>query len=401
MNTCEPTVRVGIVTARRLHAIHHGGPTPCFELTDVVIGKDFHWERTENQKFGGRLEIVPNSDGTYTAINIVPVEEYLKSVISSEMNANAHRELLKAHAVISRSWLLAQINRTLRYEGSPVAGDTQCRTQNKIVKWYDHDDHTVFDVCADDHCQRYQGITRQTTPKVIEAVEQTRGQVLTYEGMICDARFSKCCGGITEEFDSCWQPVHHPYLAVIADTDNPPRPFPDLTQETAARQWIMSSPEAFCNTGQADLLEQVLNNYDREDTAFYRWSTCYTSQELDELVARKSGIDFGNITAIEPVSRGASGRITLLRIVGQKRTVEVGKELEIRRWLSESHLKSSAFVVERDSAGNWTLYGAGWGHGVGLCQIGAAVMAHKGYDYRRILEHYYPGSTLSPFYNRR
>lgn len=392
----EPTVRVGIMTAKQIQATHHGGFEPCFELADVVIGKEFHWERKENQKFSGELEIMCNPDGTLTAVNVVPVEEYLKSVISSEMNARAHIELLKAHAVISRSWLLAQIDRGNRYEGARVESEEETSTPEAIVKWYDHADHEGFDVCADDHCQRYQGITRRTTPQAMEAVESTRGLTLTFDGKICDARFSKCCGGATEEFHSCWEPVNHPYLSAIRD-DASGSPVPRLTQEDEARRWIETSPDAFCNTSDTRLLEQVLNNYDREDTQFYRWTESYTPDELDRLVARKSGIDFGHITALTPLRRGSSGRITLLKITGAKRTAAVGKELEIRKWLSESHLKSSAFTVDFKD-GRWVIDGAGWGHGVGLCQIGAAVMASKGYDFKQILQHYYPGSELTKLY---
>lgn len=371
-----------------------------FEVFDVVIGIGFHWERNENQRFAGALKIIVEGD-KITLVNVVGVEEYLKSVVSSEMSAHASEEFLKAHAVISRSWLLAQIYRDRdkrkNYNSSTV-------TDSEIIRWYDHDDHTNFDVCADDHCQRYQGITRQTAAHARNAVEATRGVVLLdNEGALCDARFSKCCGGVFEEFEACWEPVHHHYLEAAADTATPDR-FPDLTVEDNAREWILSAPEAYCNTHDAEILGQVLNNYDQETADFYRWTVTYTADELASLIKDRSGIDFGKIRALVPVQRGTSGRICRLRIEGTKRTLTVGKELEIRRYLSPSHLYSSAFVAEYgplDSQGvptSITLRGAGWGHGVGLCQIGAAVMGAKGFKYDQILSHYFKGATLKAVY---
>ncbi|MCC8112947.1 MAG: DUF4922 domain-containing protein [Bacteroidales bacterium] len=366
-------------------------PSKCYaEVKDVTIGVNFHWQRKENQRFLGEICLMPE-DGKITVINILPIEDYLASVISSEMSATSSLELLKAHAVISRSWLLAQIEaRENQTHTSHCQGDV---AEDKIIRWYGHTDHKLFDVCADDHCQRYQGITRQTTPYAQQAVDETRGEVLRYQGELCDARFSKCCGGVFEEYESCWENDHKPYLVARRD-DVDENNYPDLRNEEEARRWILSSPEAFCNTHDAKVLKQVLVGYDQETQDFYRWKVQYTTEELSELVARRSGIDFGTILALEPVERGVSGRLIVLRIVGAKRTMEIGKELEIRRILSESHLYSSAFVVERTESG-FCLRGAGWGHGVGLCQIGAAVMADKGYDYRQILSHYYPGSEIT------
>ena len=396
----EPEIKVGIVTARDIDVTYLGGAEPCFELRNVVIGKNFHWQRTETQRFQGKLEIQKDPDGTLTAVNVIPVEEYLKSVISSEMSATSSKELLKAHAVISRSWLLAQIYRTLRHNGEQVENmGGKIEQPDRCIRWYDREDHQGYDVCADDHCQRYQGITRQTAPTVAQAVEETRGMLLLYQGEICDARFSKCCGGVTEEYKACWEPHNHPYLTVLRDNAQPQERIPDLSLEDEARAWILSEPDAFCSTRDPEVLRQILNNYDREDPDFYRWKVVYTPGELDALVARRSGVDFGNIQALNPVNRGHSGRITELEIVGSQCTMRVGKELEIRKWLSESHLKSSAFVVDRDEKGNWLLSGAGWGHGVGLCQIGAAVMALKGYDYQAILSHYFPGAELTKCYD--
>lgn len=371
----------------------------CFEVDNVVIGVNFHWERRETQKFKGNLRVIVE-DGKLTIINILLVEDYLMSVISSEMSATASEEFLKSHAIISRSWLLAQINK----DASKEKFDSSVVTDDEIIRWYDHDDHTNYDVCADDHCQRYQGITRQTTDTVAKAVEATRGLVLTdKDGKFCDTRFSKCCGGVFEEFENCWEPVHHHYLEATRDGKNE-RDFPDLTNEENAREWIMTKPDAYCNTSDAAILSQVLNNYDQETTDFYRWKIRYSQEELSALIKERTGIDFGKVIALEPVERGTSARLTKLRIVGTKKTMTIGKELEIRRSLSKSHLYSSAFVVETENDGKsdvptaFTLHGAGWGHGVGLCQIGAAVMGARGCDYRTILMHYFPGAQFTKLY---
>lgn len=342
-------------------------PTASFSLHDVTIGVNFHWERKETQVFLGTLRLVVEAD-KITAINQLPVEQYLASVISSEMKATAGLELLKAHAVISRSWLLAQMRRREENSERKDGFFSFIKKDDEIIRWYDREDHTIFDVCADDHCQRYQGITRQSNPNVVKAIEATRGQVLTYDGCICDARFSKCCGGMTEVFETCWENVRHPYL--------------------------VAKPDPYCNTKDKRILSQVLNNYDQETTDFYEWTVSYTANELSALIRRKSGIDFGRILDLIPLSRGASGRIIMLRIVGEKCSVEVGKELEIRKWLSESHLYSSAFDVEKTADG-FVLKGKGWGHGVGLCQIGAAVMGDQGIPYEDILSFYYPHTELT------
>ncbi|MDE5631640.1 MAG: SpoIID/LytB domain-containing protein [Muribaculaceae bacterium] len=372
-------------------------PKCFFLLEDVTIGVDFHWERKESQAFRGNLKLLGGD--ALTAVNIVPVESYLESVISSEMSATASDSLLKAHAVISRSWLLAQIG-----EKGERSTEGMTETEDERIVWYDRDNHERFDVCADDHCQRYQGITRQTTPAVAEAVAATRGVVLTdADGNLADARFSKCCGGVFEEFESCWQPHHYHYLEARSDSDNATE-FPDLRGESNAREWILSNPDAFCNVTDKAVLSQVLNNYDQETPDFYRWKVVYDKETLSRIVRERSGIDFGYITAMEALERGTSGRIIRLRITGTKRSMVIGKELEIRRTLSESHLYSSAFVAEmadKDADGvpaTITLYGAGWGHGVGLCQIGAAAMGAKGYDYKHILRHYFPGADLTTLY---
>ncbi len=373
-----------------------------FWLEDVTIGVNFHWERKENQRFKGALKLIIEH-GRITPINILSVEDYLLSVISSEMSATASLELLKAHAVISRSWLLAQIDKNKRIESS---GEKYVATENKegeLIKWYDREDHVNFDVCADDHCQRYQGITRASTPQVAKAIEATRGQVLMDGENLCDARFSKCCGGVYEEFENCWEPVHYNYLVARRDGVNE-MDFPDLTVEANAREWILSRPEAHCNTADAEILSQVLNNYDQETTDFYRWEVKYTQAEISKLVYERSGIDFGDILDLIPVARGTSGRLYKLTIVGSKKTLTIGKELEIRRTLSPSHLYSSAFVVEKGenyAAGlpsSFVLKGAGWGHGVGLCQIGAAVMGANGYSYEQILLHYFIDADIKKLY---
>ena len=379
-----------------------------FELQDVTIGINFHWERKEVQRFKGELKIIIEDD-KLTAINVISIEEYLTSVISSEMSATASLELLKAHAVISRSWLLDKLrieNEKLRntMPSSSAANSQFSILNSQFIKWYDHEAHKNFDVCADDHCQRYQGITRASAPQAIEAVSTTRGEVLMYEGKICDTRFSKCCGGAFEEFQNCWENVKHPYLIGQRDSQTEHR-LPDLSIEAEADKWIRTSPVAFCNTQDKKILGQILNNYDQETADFYRWKVSYSQQELSELIHKRSGIDFGEIIDLIPVERGTSGRLVRLQIVGTLRTLILGKELEIRRTLSTSHLYSSAFVVdkeykedEEDIPSRFTLTGAGWGHGVGLCQIGAAVMGEQGYKYEEILSHYYPGSILEKQY---
>lgn len=372
-----------------------------FSLYDVTIGINFHWERQETQSFIGTLKLVVY-EGKITAINILPAEDYLTSVISSEMNATSSLEFLKAHAVVSRSWLLAQIEK--RKAMSKKQGDffSFVKTDTEYIRWYDREDHTIFDVCADDHCQRYQGITKATNQSVAEAVKATRGQVMMYKNSICDARFSKCCGGITEEFDTCWENKKYPYLTAVRDDKNDAA-MPDLTIEEEADKWIRSTPDSFCNTHDKNIISQILNNYDQETTNFYRWKVRYTQEELAELIRTNTKCDYGQIIDLIPVERGKSGRISKLKIVGTLKTLIIGKELEIRRTLSDTHLFSSAFVVDRgplqDDVPAWfELTGAGWGHGVGLCQIGAAVMGEQGYNYNDILLHYYKDADIRKLY---
>lgn len=352
---------------------------PSFILYGVTIGVDFHWERKVTQKFAGTLKFIVDG-GKVTAVNIVGVEDYLLSVISSEMKASAGLEFLKAHAVISRSWVMAQVehrqSHVSRTPGPSCPVSEPVEGAEEYIKWFDHDDHTLFDVCADDHCQRYQGLTMAVGDTVRKAVDQTWGLVLTSEGKICDARFSKCCGGRMELFSTCWEDKDYPYLQPLPDTAD-----------------CVEGDDVFCDTKDEKILSQVLNDYDLETRDFYRWRTEYSRTEVSDLVRRRSGMDFGTIRDLVPVERGPSGRLKRLKVVGDKKTMIIGKELIIRRWLSDSHLKSSAFEVHWDGD-HLTLDGSGWGHGVGLCQIGAAVMAAKGYSFNRILLHYYPGSTL-------
>ena len=353
---------------------------PAFILHGVTIGVDFHWQRTQTQKFAGSLKFIADG-GKVVAVNLIGVEDYLLSVISSEMKASASLEFLKAHAVISRSWVMSQI-RNRRSSGGvaqPPARESQAGTRGgevDVVKWFDHEDHTRFDVCADDHCQRYQGLTKAVGDNVRRAIDQTWGEVITFGGEICDARFSKCCGGVMEEFSTCWEDRDMPYLQALPDT-------PDHDPDR----------EAFCNTADEDILRQVLNDYDLETRDFYRWTARYPRAVLADLITRRSGYDIGHLDSLQPLERGRSGRISRMRIAGSNLTVNVGKELMIRRWLSESHLKSSAFDV-RTEGDDVVLEGKGWGHGVGLCQIGAAVMACRGYSYDSILLHYYPGTAI-------
>lgn len=374
----------------------------CFELKDVVIGVNFHWERKENQRFKGDLSFI-DEDGLW-AVNYVKVEDYLSSVITSEMSAKATTEFLKAHAVISRSWLLSQFEKKENSLKQELTESGRV-SDEEIIRWYDREDHKRFHVCADDHCQRYQGVGRQTGATVAEAISATRGLVLIdNQGELCDARFSKSCGGVFEEFENCWDSTHHHYLEARRDYRDE-NDFPDLREEKTAEKWIKSRPEAFCNTTDERILSQVLNDYDLETKDFFRWQVEYDADEISRLVKERSGIDFGEIRELKPLSRGTSGRIYRLRISGSKRTMTIGKELEIRRILSPSHLYSSAFTVEKGAvnvpgnAEKFILKGAGWGHGVGLCQIGAAVMASEGYTFEEILAHYYPGAQLKKIYN--
>ena len=377
-------------------------PQSCdasFSLSDVTIGVNFHWERKETQTFLGTLHFVVESD-KICAINELPVEKYLESVISSEMSATSSLELLKAHAVISRSWLLAQMKKRRDVAESGNNFFSFVKKDDMLIRWYDREDHTIFDVCADDHCQRYQGITMETSPHVAKAIKYTRGQVLTYDGDICDARFSKCCGGITEEFEYCWENINKPYLKSVRDSAN----MAEAHDVKDLEAFIRTSPDAFCNTTDKAVLSQVLNDYDQETTDFYRWKVAYSQEEIANLINTKLKLDLGSIIDLVAVERGKSGRISRLKIVGTKRTFTIGKELEIRRCLSTSHLYSSAFVVDRldiNAEGipqHFVLTGAGWGHGVGLCQIGAAVMGEKGYNYEQILHHYYSGAKITTMY---
>lgn len=373
-----------------------------FQISNVLIGIGFHWEQKQDQLFPGTL-LLSHMDGEIQAINQVLLEKYLASVISSEMSGDSFPALLKAHAIISRSWLLAQVEKRDKLLDSEDTYHSLKNEKNEFIRWYDREDHKGFDVCADDHCQRYQGITRAGNPQVLKAVEETSGEVLEYQGEICDARFSKCCGGVVEAFQHCWENRSFPYLVRV--DDNPPGAkvnVSDLKLEKNARAFILSSPDAFCNTIDPGLLKKVLNDYDHS-AQFYRWEVRYTQQELAELIRKKSGMDFGAILDLEPVERGESGRLVKLQIVGSKKTLIIGKELEIRRWLSPSHLYSAAFIPEalniKDGVpGAFLLRGAGWGHGVGLCQIGAAVMAQKGYKHEEILKHYFKNAMINKRY---
>lgn len=373
-----------------------------FTLEDVTIGVNFHWERKEAQTFLGKLRFIVE-DNNICAINELPVETYLTSVISSEMRATSSLELLKAHAVISRSWLLAQMEQRKAENNNVEKQPSFFKTNEEIVRWYDREDHKRFDVCADDHCQRYQGITKAANKHVVEAIQQTAGEILTSHGEICDARYSKCCGGAVEEFQYCWENIKKPYLQALPDTLPDSTPLPDLTDEAVARQWILSSPDAFCNTTDQKVLSQVLNDFDQETTDFYRWNQTYSQAEVKQLLEEKLEVQFGDIIDLVPLSRGKSGRIYRLKIVGKERTLIIGKELEIRRALSKSHLYSSAFIVEKADIKDgvpqkFIIKGAGWGHGVGLCQIGAAMMGKQGYRYEEILLHYYKGVEITKAY---
>ena len=383
---------------------HPQSADASFSLSDVTIGVNFHWERKETQTFLGTLRFVVESD-KIVAINELPVEKYLESVISSEMSATSSLELLKAHAVISRSWLLAQMKKRREVAESGNNFFSFTKKEDTLIRWYDREDHTLFDVCADDHCQRYQGITKETSPHVAEAIRQTKGQILMDGEEICDARFSKCCGGITEEFQYCWEDTPKTYLTAVRDIAlGVEHTLPNLTNEEEAEKWIRFNPPAFCNTQDKKILSEVLNDYDQETANFYRWKETLSQEKLQQLIADKLKMDLGAILDMKAVERGKSGRISKLQIIGTEKTFTIGKELEIRRTLSDSHLLSSAFVVDKydkDEQGvpqRFELIGAGWGHGVGLCQIGAAVMGEQGYHYDAILLHYYQGAEIKKLY---
>lgn len=437
----EPEVKVGIVSGQKIHfslnkpylakgetvigeqevefseggvlwngnqysslTFHPQSADASFSLSEVTIGVNFHWERKETQTFLGTLRFVVESD-KICAINELPVEKYLESVISSEMSATSSLELLKAHAVISRSWLLAQMKKRRDVAESGNNFFSFTKKEDMLIRWYDREDHTIFDVCADDHCQRYQGITKETSPHVAEAIRQTKGQVLLDGDEICDARFSKCCGGVTEEFQYCWEDTPKNYLTAVRDIAlGIESTLPNLTNEEEAEKWIRFNPPAFCNTQDKRILSQVLNDYDQETVDFYRWKVTLTQEKLQQLIADRLKMDLGSILDMKSVERGTSGRISKLQIIGTEKTFTIGKELEIRRTLSDSHLLSSAFIVDKydiDEQGvpqRFELIGAGWGHGVGLCQIGAAVMGEEGYLYDAILLHYYQGAEIKKLY---
>jgi stage II sporulation protein D len=358
-------------------------PASCaFALDDVTIGIGFHWERKERQVFRGALRLVKREAGL-TAINDVPLEEYVTSVISSEMSASCPLELLKAHAVISRSWLRFPKDNPARSDRE----QSRAPDAHEVLRWYGREAHPDFDVCADDHCQRYQGIARAVSPATAEAVRATAGQFLRYNGAVCDARFSKCCGGITERYATAWEDQRVPYLESVYDGSTQPR-------LDGTEAWIRAAPPAYCNTNDSELLSRVLPGFDQETRDFYRWRVAYTPEELADLIKSRLGVDLGPIRDLEALARGPSGRICRLKVAGERDYVVIGKELEIRRALSRTHLYSSAFVVDREP-GRFVLRGAGWGHGVGLCQIGAAVMANEGKTYTEILQHYYRGTAVS------
>jgi SpoIID/LytB domain protein len=365
-----------------------------FTLFNVTIGNRFHWERTEDQTFQGSLILQVRDDGTITAINEISLEDYLISVISSEMSSAAPKEFLKAHAILSRSWLLAALDRKKKAKDAPKLAERLIENEKEVMRWYDRQDHDLFDVCSDDHCQRYQGTTKILSEQAEEAIRETHGMAITYQDEICDARYSKACGGLTEEFDTAWDDKRIPYLESISDASISHHL---IRTEEEARRWILSEPKAYCNTKEGVLLEKILPDFDRETKGFFRWRVEYSREEMEEILREKSGFDFGTLKEITPLQRGPSGRISRLKIVGSKRSMVVGKELEIRRWLSRSHLYSSAFIVtvEGDRV---IFHGAGWGHGVGLCQIGAALMATKGFSAEEILKHYFRPIRIKRIY---
>ncbi|KAF0150958.1 MAG: putative sporulation protein [Ignavibacteria bacterium] len=391
--------QIEILSAKEISFIPSDLEIESFLLHEVVIGINFHWQKKENQRFRGELSLIIEED-KITAVNILPLEDYLTSVISSEMSPNSSLELMKAHAIVSRGWLLAQLAKKKTYTNTMIensAGD-------EVIRWYDREDHKNYDFCADDHCQRYQGITKIINDHASKAICDTYGLFLTYNEKICDTRYSKSCGGVSEEFESCWEDTPHKYLSPIVDYKFELDGYDvDLTKETSAEKWIQSSPHAFCNTTDKKILSQVLVDFDRDTNDFFRWKVEYTQEEIAVLINNKSGFDFGDIFDLIPVKRGASSRLVKLKIIGSKKALTIGKELEIRKVLSKTHLYSSAFIVQKENIINgvpqkFILLGAGWGHGVGLCQIGAAVMGEKGYTFDEILKHYFRGATIQKGY---
>jgi peptidoglycan hydrolase-like amidase len=387
-----------VIRQREVRCVPAQGAT--FTLDDVKIGIRFHWERTETQTFQGNLKLVPDENETVTVVNEVSLEDYLASVISSEMSAKAPAELLRAHAITSRSWLVAMLERKQATQHLGRCPPRTASRPDEFVRWYDREDHALFDVCADDHCQRYQGITKIISSEVAAAIHATRGLFLLHNGSICDARFHKACGGLTDRFENTWQDLSIPYLQCVSDAAHT---YQAIRTEAGAERWILGRPAVYCNTTDGAVLRQVLPSFDQETTDFFRWSVDYSREELEEMIKAASGSDFGTLLDLVPVQRGPSGRIVKLTIKGTAKTLVVGKELEIRRWLSKSHLYSSAFVVhvERDDRAvpiRFTLHGAGWGHGVGLCQIGAAVMSAQGFDATTIVRHYFPGTEVRRLY---
>ncbi len=376
--------------------------TESFLIRDVIIGSKFHWERKEKQRFIGALTLLKVED-KIQIINTLPLEKYLTSVISSEMNARSSLQFLKSHAVVSRSWVLSQMQKAGKKKDKKEKSQ-QSKNPNEVMKWYNREDHTLFNVCSDDHCQRYQGITKIVSETAHIAVNQTYGIVLTSGNSICDTRYSKACGGITESFENTWEHIPQPYLSSVIDNKFEPDGYRlDFSKEENARKWITGSPPAYCNTREKKVLSQILNDYDQETINFYRWEVEYSQAEISGILKEKSGIDFGEILDIVPLERGFSSRLIKIGIKGTKNSLTVGKELEIRRLLSKTHLYSSAFIVEKKEIVNgipsgFIIRGAGWGHGVGLCQIGAAVMALKGYQFDEILLHYFSGASLLKIY---
>ncbi|MBP1747467.1 MAG: sporulation related protein [Deltaproteobacteria bacterium] len=382
-----------VAHSRSVRLAAHEGST--FRISDVTIGIRFHWERKEDQVFQGNLILTAREADNIAIVNEISLEDYLVSVISSEMSGTAPHEFLKVHSIISRSWLLAALDRKNVTKAPVKPAETE-----ELIRWYNREDHDIFDVCADDHCQRYQGVTKIISGVAADAVAKTRGYVLAYGDKVCDARYFKACGGITENYETAWEETPVPYLVSISDSQSVLDP---VVSEDKAADWVLGSPDVYCNTKDEELLAEILPGFDRETTQFFRWKMEYSRRQLENIIRQKSGIDFGTLHDLTPLERGPSGRIKRLKITGSKQSIVIGKELEIRRWLSPTHLYSSAFIVSVKKGPDglpdgFILNGAGWGHGVGLCQIGAAVMAKKGFTAEEILAHYFTGADIKKIY---
>lgn len=339
-------------------------------LLNLKIGKEFHWQQTVEALLPGTVKVRLSPAGEWQTINSLPLEKYLQCVIGSEMNPAAPEEFLKAHCIISRSWALGKIRRTHKAGGNDAMFSDNC-----ISAWEDTADHSGFDVCSDDHCQRYQGLSDMPS-KIKKIVKDTEGMVLTdAEGNLADTRYSKCCGGKTELFSTCWQETDYPYL--ISQID----PYCDLSSLSAQKR--------------EKLLRDCFRRYDTSATISNEWELTVSRDEIRNRLSNLFGKETGDVIDMKVETRGLSGRAKGLLIKCESGDYHIGKELTIRRLLSKDCLRSSLFDITLLSDDNFRIKGKGWGHGVGLCQTGAARMALEGASFHEILSFYYPGTKIT------